>query len=444
MAWEMAVYLFDSMAIQCACASGKRTLDTVWVVVAVIDSQIGQIMKAKFFFVVMLLLIGCQPIASSSGISVSEVEVGTGTALTTQATTVVLPTPRAQPVETVTSAPTQTLSPMPDVSPTTALSVTAGITEFLTCDERVSISNMYQKDGLPPSGFVQGRFIDEETVELTLWDDTSQNPYLTDIWRVQIDGSKAQQVASSRIAPLADPCKAKCEIYVFSQSRDRKWQLAHIVSADSQQDGIWLIGVQAQVKLLDRLDVMYVEWQWSDDNSLLWLAHPYPYGNTTDTILVWLQEPLHVVLNPVAHEPLSTANTISQTVLLPSGNLLLSRYQTSLWPWENHGDGSWLLESYTLQNRQVVLTRTDVVTGMALMAWDVSNQQVLMGVEYDRNECFVVSGNRSVVAKLASENCYNDLASSVLAHALTFSPAKRHLLVVDVGDVRMYTCHRPD
>lgn len=401
-------------------------------------------MKAKFLFVVTLLLIGCQPIACSSGTSILEVEVGTGTAITTQATTVVLPTPRAQPVKTVTSAPTQTLSPMPDVSPTTALSVTAGITEFLTCDERVSISNMYRKDGLPPSGFVQGRFIDEETVELTLWDDTSQSPYLIHTWHVQGDGNKVQQVASSRIRPLADPCNGKCQVYVFSQSGDRKWQLAHIVSANSQQDGIWLIGMQHQVKLFDRLDVVYVEWQWSDDNSLLWVAHPYSYGNRTDTAIVWLQDPPHVVLNAVANEPLSTANAMSQTMLLPSGNLLLSRYQTSLWPWENHGDGSWLLESYTLQNRQVVLTRTDVVTGMSLMAWDVSNQQVLMGVEYDRNECFVMSGNRSVVAKLASEDCYNDLASSVLAHALTFSPAKRHLLVVDVSDVRMYTCRQPD
>lgn len=395
----------------------------------------GPAMKTKILFAVMLLLIGCKQTVPSA--SVTQVERSERATFTPQMVSTVSITPHIL-------APAQVLSPTPSTLPTLALSVTAGITEFLTCDERVSISNRYRKDGLPPSGFVQGRFIDEETVELTLWDDTSQNPYLIHTWHVRGNGNKAQQVASSRITPLADPCNGKCQVYVFSQSGDRKWQLAHIVSADANQDGIWLISLHQQVKLLDRLDVVYVEWQWSDDHSLLWLAHPYPYGNATDTILVWLNEPLHVVMNPVAHEPLSTANTISQTMLLPSENLLLSRYQTSLWPWENQGDGSWLLESYTLQNRQVVLTRTDVVTGMALMAWDVSNQQVLMGVEYDRHECFVVAGNRSVVAKLASENCYNDLASSVLAHALTFSPAKRHLLVVDVGDVRMYTCHRPD
>jgi len=398
-------------------------------------------MKAIFLFVVMLLLTGCQPVASSSGTSVSEVEAGTAATLSTQATTLVLPTPRAQPVRTVTSAPTQILSPMPDVSPTTALSVTAGITEFLICDEGASISSMYQKDGLPPSGFVQGRFIDEETIELTLWDDASQNPYLIHAWHLRVDGSKVQQVASSRIRPLADPCNGKCRIDVFSQSGDRKWQLAHIVSVDSQQDGIWLIGVQHQVKLFDRLDAVYVEWQWSDDNSLLWVAHPYPYGNRTDTAIVWLQDPPYVVLNAVANEPLSTANAIRQTMLSPKDDLLLSRHQTSLWSWENHGDGLWLLGSYTLQNRHVVLTRTDVITGMVLMAWDVRNQQVLLGVEYDPDECFVMSGNRSVVAKIASKDCYNDFTSSVLAHALAFSPANKHLLVVDVADVRIYQCH---
>ena len=311
------------------------------------------------------------------------------------------------------------------------------LADSLTCTDSVPLSELYGQESIRSVSFVQARFVDQETIELVGWSDQSQEPYMPQTWRVRLDGSKAEHFPYPHLTPLANPCQEQCDIHVFSESNDKSWQVAHVVSADAQTDGLWLIGSKQQFKLLNRLDVVSVEWLWAEDSSLLWLARPLPYGDRTDVVIVRLNVPPQVYVNPMVDEPVDPTST--QILLSPPDNLVLSFRRTiSGTPATQETPR---LDYFGLRDGQPRLVRSEIVAGLERIGWDVTGQRPLIGVTA-HGACFISTMDRSLSAQLPTEECSRLFHASLLAHPFTASPGWKHLIAIDGYEVRVYNCRQ--
>lgn len=292
------------------------------------------------------------------------------------------------------------------------------------CAEGISLSNLHRASGMNAIRFVQSSFLDEHTVELTGWDDQSDQPYLPKIWRIQLDNPNAAQASLSYFTPLSRPCCRECRVFVIDQSDNGRWQLAYVTRNDPLVEEIWLIGARRQIKLSEALGNISIEWLWSNDQTLLWLAHPLAYGENTDVIVAALSARPRVIF-------VGSVPTIGKRIMLWPQNNSLVRF-TPVLDMENELEVAPIVTHMMLRQGRFKPSRSERISGLRGVSWDRARDQALYGI-VEGGTCKIRTADGKFEADLKVPNCAQLFENPPVAHSFAVSPEGNYVVIPDNG-----------
>ncbi len=118
------------------------------------------------------------------------------------------------------------------------------------------------------------------------------------------NGNIMPNVTEERLL-LSNPCEGDCFTEIWDQSPDGMWQITQVNSENLDEIGVWLVGLNNMIQLVPYVPASS-QWQWANDNSLLWYVYPdRDYGTFADAI--HLESPLttnfHDNLDNVSIDP---------------------------------------------------------------------------------------------------------------------------------------------
>jgi hypothetical protein len=244
---------------------------------------------------------------------------------------------------------------------------------------------------------------------------------------------------TSELVPLLNrPCAGECAVQIWSQSPDKQWQLIQVSKGNIKEIGVWLVSQDDKIQL-----VPYVppdsNWQWAEDNSLLWyLFYDREYGAYADAI--HLRAPLSSNFYDKADgHPMNPTNYFM--AFSPQNNALFST------KFIREGDNE--LQMLDLNSSPPNIISSQVITGLTTVSWNEATQSPLLQVAREDGLEFRDMAGTSVVIPLELiQKMYpsvtqdtNEIEEIFPKQNYVISPSGAHLAIAyPHGEIEVFSC----
>lgn len=166
-----------------------------------------------------------------------------------------------------------------------------------------------------------------------------------------------------------DPCLAPCHSEILSQSPNGQWQLVQILDAPIDIEGIWVVGQNDKIRLVDYVPFSST-WQWAVDNSLLWYTYNVQVFGY-DALIAYLEAPPHVIQLD-SFDSLNLTN--NHVAFSPQAKTILSIAKQSRPDLSDKNE----LTVFDLRQASPQIVDTLTVTGLEKVEWDETTLSYLL------------------------------------------------------------------
>lgn len=129
----------------------------------------------------------------------------------------------------------------------------------------VFCNSVLAEHSVPQSSNARANFISSERIKIKAQPNNS-----LDLMSYEWNFKRDNLVLNPAIEPIFDlPCD-KCNVFIYDQSPNQKWQLTRIYGAEpSSYDGTWLISESSSIKIPDIIKSLKT-WEWALDSTSFW------------------------------------------------------------------------------------------------------------------------------------------------------------------------------
>lgn len=252
--------------------------------------------------------------------------------------------------------------------------------------------------------------------------------------------------------PIHNPCEEACPLDVIAQSPNQEWQLVQVSDWLRERMGIWLVSEGVTMRLIPYVPGR-IKWQWSTDNSLLWMVYSDPdlggYSLVIDLIDSANNTGIGASLRelPVALDPWANVLAFS-----PTNKLVFSTTSFEFPQLDTNEVFTTALADVDIQPELV-----GTIPGLVTLDWNETTQSVLMQI-VNRDESGIsgieiqdVAGNKLLIlpqemltlfGSVEQEDAYYYRMSDPGGYALSES-GSRLAVLRDLREIWIFDCDSP-